>query len=218
MDKEFEAEEVKVFGAMYRKGYIYKGLKPVYWCPKDETALAEAEIEYADDKCTSIYVKFAVKDDQGKLAPYGGTDNTYVIIWTTTPWTLPGNLAIAFNPVEEYVLLDAGKERYIVARALAEKTMKEGGVESYTEVASFQGSFFEYMTAQHPFLDRASLMVTADYVTMEGTLFFLKKASQSLQFVKNACHILLPLPRYPRKFVENPQRQWPVSFSCSGAY
>ena len=168
MDKEFEAEEVKVFGAMYRKGYIYKGLKPVYWCPKDETALAEAEIEYADDKCTSIYVKFAVKDDQGKLAPYGGTDNTYVIIWTTTPWTLPGNLAIAFNPVEEYVLLDAGKERYIVARALAEKTMKEGGVESYTEVASFQGSFFEYMTAQHPFLDRASLMVTADYVTMDS--------------------------------------------------
>ncbi|MGM9639862.1 MAG: isoleucine--tRNA ligase [Faecousia sp.] len=168
MDKSFEAEEVKVFGAMYRKGYIYKGLKPVYWCPKDETALAEAEIEYADDKCTSIYVKFAVKDDQGKLAPYGGTDNTYVIIWTTTPWTLPGNLAIAFNPVEEYVLLDAGKERYIVARALAEKTMAEGGVESYTEVASFQGQFFEYMTAQHPFLDRASLMVTADYVTMDS--------------------------------------------------
>ena len=168
MDKSFEAEEVKVFGAMYQKGYIYKGLKPVYWCPKDETALAEAEIEYADDPCTSIYVKFAVKDDQGKLAPYGGTANTYVIIWTTTPWTLPGNLAIAFHPTEEYVLLDAGKERYIVAKALAEKTMKEGGVEHYTEVASFPGGFFEYMTAQHPFLDRTSLMVTADYVTMDS--------------------------------------------------
>ena len=168
MDKSFEAQEVKVFGAMYRKGYIYKGLKPVYWCPKDETALAEAEIEYADDKCTSIYVKFAVADDLGKLAPFGGTQNTYVIIWTTTPWTLPGNLAIAFNPSEEYVLLDAGKERYIVARALAEKTMKEGGVTEYTEVASFQGRFFEYMTAQHPFLDRTSLMVTADYVTMDS--------------------------------------------------
>ena len=168
MDKSFEAQEVKVFGAMYRKGYIYKGLKPVYWCPKDETALAEAEIEYADDKCTSIYVKFAVADDLGKLAPFGGTQNTYVIIWTTTPWTLPGNLAIAFNPSEEYVLLDAGKERYIVARALAEKTMKEGGVTEYTEVASFQGRFFEYMTAQHPFLDRPSQMVTADYVTMDS--------------------------------------------------
>lgn len=168
MDKEFEAEEVKIFGAMFQKGYIYKGLKPVYWCPKDETALAEAEIEYADDKCTSIYVKFAVKDDQGKLAEFGGTENTYVIIWTTTPWTLPGNLAIAFHPTEEYVLLDAGKERYIVAKALAEKTMKEGGVEEYHEIASFPGKFFEYMTAQHPFLERTSLMVTADYVTMDS--------------------------------------------------
>ncbi len=168
MNKEFEAEEVKIFGAMFQKGYIYKGLKPVYWCPKDETALAEAEIEYADDKCTSIYVKFAVKDDQGKLAEFGGTENTYVIIWTTTPWTLPGNLAIAFHPTEEYVLLDAGKERYIVAKALAEKTMKEGGVEEYREIASFPGKFFEYMTAQHPFLERTSLMVTADYVTMDS--------------------------------------------------
>ncbi len=168
MDKAFEAEEVKVFGAMYLNGHIYKGLKPVYWCPKDETALAEAEIEYADDKCTSIYVKFAVADDQGKLADFGGKDNTYVIIWTTTPWTLPGNLAIAFHPNEEYVILDAGKERYIVAKALAEKTMKEGGIESWTEVASFPGNFFEYMTAQHPFLERTSLMVTADYVTMDS--------------------------------------------------
>ena len=168
MDKSFEAEEVKVFGAMYLNGHIYKGLKPVYWCPKDETALAEAEIEYADDKCTSIYVKFAVCDDQGKLADFGGKDNTYVIIWTTTPWTLPGNLAIAFNPVEDYVILDTGRERYIVARALAEKTMKEGGIDSWTEVASFPGSFFEYMTAQHPFLERTSLMVTADYVTMDS--------------------------------------------------
>ena len=108
MDKAFEAEEVKIFGAMYRKGYIYKGLKPVYWCPKDETALAEAEIEYADDACTSIYVKFALNQDFGKLAPFGGVANTYVIIWTTTPWTLPGNLAIAFHPTEEYVLLDQG--------------------------------------------------------------------------------------------------------------
>ena len=85
---------------MYRKGYIYKGLKPVYWCPKDETALAEAEIEYADDARTSIYVKFALNQDFGKLAPFGGVANTYVIIWTTTPWTLPGNLAIAFHPTE----------------------------------------------------------------------------------------------------------------------
>ena len=168
MDKHFEAEEVKVFGEMYRKGYIYKGLKPVYWCPKDETALAEAEIEYQDDPCTSIYVKFAVKDDKGKLADYG-TANTYFIIWTTTTWTLPGNLAIALNPVEDYVLLQADNgERYIVASALAEKTMKAGKIEHYEELAHFNGRFFEYMTAQHPFLDRDSLLVVADYVTMDS--------------------------------------------------
>ena len=168
MDKHFEAEEVKVFGEMYRKGYIYKGLKPVYWCPKDETALAEAEIEYQDDPCTSIYVKFAVKDDKGKLADYG-TANTYFIIWTTTTWTLPGNLAIALNPVEDYVLLQVDNgERYIVASALAEKTMKAGKIEHYEELAHFNGRFFEYMTAQHPFLDRDSLLVVADYVTMDS--------------------------------------------------
>ena len=168
MDRHFEAEEVKVFGEMYRKGYIYKGLKPVYWCPKDETALAEAEIEYQDDPCTSIYVKFAVKDDKGKLAEYG-TANTYFIIWTTTTWTLPGNLAIALNPVEDYVLLQADNgERYIVAAALAEKTMKAGKIEHYEALAHFNGRFFEYMTAQHPFLDRDSLLVVADYVTMDS--------------------------------------------------
>ena len=168
MDRHFEAEEVKVFGEMYRKGYIYKGLKPVYWCPKDETALAEAEIEYQDDPCTSIYVKFAVKDDKGKLADYG-TANTYFIIWTTTTWTLPGNLAIALNPVEDYVLLQADNgERYIVASALAEKTMAAGKIAHYEELAHFNGRFFEYMTAQHPFLDRNSLLVVADYVTMDS--------------------------------------------------
>ena len=168
MDRKFEAEEVKVFGEMFRKGYIYKGLKPVYWCPKDETALAEAEIEYQDDPCTSIYVKFALKDDKGKLAEYG-TDKTYFIIWTTTTWTLPGNLAIALNPTESYVLAQAENgERYIVAEALLAKTMQVGKVESYEVLARFDGSFFEYMTAQHPFLDRDSLLVTADYVTMDS--------------------------------------------------
>ena len=165
MDKRFEAEEVKVFGEMYRKGYIYKGLKPVYWCPKDETALAEAEIEYQDDPCTSIYVKFALKDTKGKL---DGKD-TYVIIWTTTPWTLPGNLAIALNPRETYVIVDAKNgEKYVLAEALLEKTMAAGGIEDYEILERFPGNFFEYMTAQHPFLERDSLLVTADYVTMDS--------------------------------------------------
>ncbi len=164
MDKSFEAEEVKVFGEMFRKGYIYKGLKPVYWCPKDETALAEAEIEYQDDPCTSIYVKFPLKDTQGKL----DAANTYVIIWTTTPWTLPGNLAIALNARESYVVAKAGEVKYIVAEALLEKTMKAGGIEEYEILERHEGAFFEYMTAQHPFLDRDSLLVNADYVTMDS--------------------------------------------------
>ena len=165
MDKAFEAEEVKVFGEMYRKGYIYKGLKPVYWCPKDETALAEAEIEYQDDPCTSIYVKFALKDTKGKLE----AGNTYVIIWTTTTWTLPGNLAIALNPQESYVIVKAANgERYLVAEALLEKTMKAGGIEEYEIVERHEGRYFEYMTAQHPFLPRESLLVCADYVTMDS--------------------------------------------------
>ena len=165
MDKAFEAEEVKVFGEMYRKGYIYKGLKPVYWCPKDETALAEAEIEYQDDPCTSIYVKFALTDTKGKLE----AENTYVIIWTTTTWTLPGNLAIALNPQESYVVVKAANgERYLVAEALLEKTMKAGGIEEYEIVERHEGRYFEYMTAQHPFLPRESLLVCADYVTMDS--------------------------------------------------
>ncbi len=168
MAPKFEATEVKVFGEMFKKGYIYKGLKPVYWCTYDETALAEAEIEYADDKCTSIYVKFAVKNDNGKLAGYD-LKNTYFIIWTTTTWTLPGNVAIALNPYESYALVSANNgENYIVAEALAEKTMKAGGIESYEILTRFEGRELEFMTAQHPFLDRESVVVNADYVTMDS--------------------------------------------------
>ncbi|MBO5037176.1 MAG: isoleucine--tRNA ligase [Clostridia bacterium] len=169
MDPKFEAREVRVFGEMYKKGYIYKGLKPIYWCPVDETALAEAEIEYKDDPCTSIYVKFNVKDDKGKLSQYGDLSKMYFIIWTTTTWTLPGNLAIALHPMESYVLVKAENgEIYIVAEALMRKTMQAGKIENYKVIATLTGSDFEYMTAQHPFLDRDSLLVTADYVTMES--------------------------------------------------
>ena len=167
MSPEFEGIEVKVFGEMYKKGYIYKGLKPVYWCPHDETALAEAEIEYQTDKCTSIYVKFKVADDKGVLSGLD-LDNTYFIIWTTTPWTLPGNLAIALNPREEYVAVKAGREIYIVADALCEKTMKDGGIESYEKIKTFRGQELEMIEAQHPFLDRKSVVLMADYVTMDS--------------------------------------------------
>ncbi|MBO5967908.1 MAG: isoleucine--tRNA ligase [Clostridia bacterium] len=168
MAPEFEAREVRVFGEMFKRGYIYKGLKPVYWCPHDETALAEAEIEYADDKCTSIFVKFKVNDDKGKLAGID-LDKTYFIIWTTTTWTLPGNLAIALNPIENYAVLRAADGNcYIVAEALAAKTMAAGGIEEYETVLTMPGREFEFMTARHPFLDRDSIVVNADYVTMDS--------------------------------------------------
>ena len=169
MDPSFEAEEVRAFGSMYSKGYIYKGLKPVYWCPKDETALAEAEIEYSDDECTSIYVRFAVRDDKGVLDGLCDKSRTYFIIWTTTPWTLPGNMAIALHPREDYVLVKADTgDYYIVASALCAKTMAAGGIGGYEEIKHFAGGDFEYTTAAHPFLDRDSLVVCADYVTMDS--------------------------------------------------
>ncbi len=168
MDKAFEAEEVKVFGAMYRKGYIYKGLKPVYWCPKDETALAEAEIEYQDDPCTSVFVKFPLSDDLGKLTEFAG-EKIYFVIWTTTIWTLPGNMAVCLHPREEYVLAKADNgETYILAQALADKVMAIGGFDHYQVLATFPGSFFENMTANHPFLPKTSRLVNAEYVTMDS--------------------------------------------------
>ncbi len=168
MDKRFEAQEVKIFGAMYEKGYIYKGLKPVYWCPKDETALAEAEIEYQDDPCTSVYVKFPMKDDLGKLSGFD-LSRTFFVIWTTTIWTLPGNMAICLHPRDSYVLAKAeGGETYIVAEALLDKVMAVGGVEHYEVLASYPGSFFENMLAQHPFLPKTSRLVNAEYVTMDS--------------------------------------------------
>ena len=169
MAPSFEAEEVKVFGAMYKKGYIYKGLKPVYWCWHDETALAEAEIEYQDDPCTTVYVKFPMHDDLGKL-PNVDCSKLYFVIWTTTIWTLPGNLAICLNPRESYVIVrdNASGEMYIVAEALMDKVMAIGSVSDYTVVERHEGAFFENMLADHPFLPKTSRLVLADYVTMDS--------------------------------------------------
>ena len=168
MDKTFEAEEVKVFGEMYKKGYIYKGLKPVYWCYHDETALAEAEIEYKDDPCVTVYVKFPVKDDLGKLGHLDLSKLNFVI-WTTTIWTLPGNLAIALHPDESYAIVKAENgEMYIMAEALVEKVMNVGGLTNYKIVETHPGSFYENMLASHPFLPKDSRLLLADYVTMDS--------------------------------------------------
>ena len=168
MDPGFEAQEVRVFGRMYQNGHIYKGLKPVYWCPHDETALAEAEIEYKDDPCTTVYVKFPLHDDQGKLS-HLDKSKLYFVIWTTTIWTLPGNLAIALHPDESYAVVKAPNgEMYVMAEALTEKVMKLGGFDSYEIVETHPGSFFENMLADHPFLPKTSRLVLADYVTMDS--------------------------------------------------
>lgn len=168
MNKGFEADEVRVFGKMYKNGHIYKGLKPVYWCAHDETALAEAEIEYQDDPCTTVYVKFAMNDDLGKLS-HLDKSKLYFIIWTTTIWTLPGNLAIALHPDESYAIVKAANgEMYIVAEALVEKVMKVGGIDEYEIVETHSGSFFENMLASHPFLPKTSRLLLADYVTMDS--------------------------------------------------
>ena len=169
MNPSFEAEEVKVFGKMFEKGYIYRGKKPVYWCCHDETALAEAEIEYSDIACKSIYVKFKVTDDCGKLARYTDLSNTYFVIWTTTTWTIPGNLAICLNPELTYVLAKAPNgETYILAKELAENVARAAGLESFSCLAEFKGSELEFMKAKHPLYDRESIVILGDHVTLEA--------------------------------------------------
>ena len=166
---EFEAEQVKVFGEMAKKGYIYKGLKPVYWCPSDETALAEAEIEYADDPVTTLFVKFRVKDDQGKLADKVDLSKTYFVIWTTTTWTLPGNQAVCLNPDFDYVVAKASNgECYIMAKDLAESVLTAAGLGLAETVCTMKGSEFEFMTAHHPLFDRTSLVINGDHVTLDA--------------------------------------------------
>ena len=153
---------------MFDKGYIYKGLKPVTWCPYCVTAVAEADIEYKDDPVTTVYVKFPMKDDLGKLSQFD-LSHTYFVIWTTTIWTLPGNLAICLHPRDSYVLVKADNgDTYIMAEALMDKVMHIGGFEHYEVLASYPGSFFENMLAQHPFMDKTSRLVNAEYVTMDS--------------------------------------------------
>ena len=167
----FEAKQVEIFGKMAEKGYIYKGMKPVYWGPHDQTALAEAEIEYADDPCTTLFVKFPIRDDKGKLTPYAPLDKIFFVIWTTTPWTIPGNMAICVNAAFDYVLLQVpGGEVYILAKDLAENVCKAAHID-YTAckvLATLKGGEFELMTAGHPLFDRDSVILCGDHVTLDA--------------------------------------------------
>lgn len=163
---DFVAKQIEIFGKFAEKGLIYKGLKPVFWCYDCETALAEAEIEYAEDKTNSVYVKFEVKDDKGK---FNGLGKVYFVIWTTTIWTLPGNVAICVNPDFEYIAMKvANGETYIVAKELADSVCKTVGIDSYEVVGEFVGHELEYIVCAHPFLDRESLVIAGDHVTLDA--------------------------------------------------
>lgn len=172
-DHATEARQIGVFGDMYKKGYIYKGLKPVYWCTDCETALAEAEIEYKDVTGESIYVKFPVEDSKGLF----DKKDTFVVIWTTTPWTLPGNMGITIGADYEYSMVElkenkenAKLERLIIATELVEKVMKLAEIEDYKTVQTFKGSELEGVLCKHPFLDRMSRVVLGSETTVNVTL------------------------------------------------
>ena len=159
----FEAAQIGVFGEMAKRGYIYKGLKTVYWCCDCETALAEAEIEYGDKQSDSVYVKFPIKDSND-LFP---VEDAYVVIWTTTPWTLPANTGICLHPEFDYVLVEVNQEKYVVAQELLEKIAPEFGWSDYQVMARFKGREMEEAVCRHPFVDRDSIVICGEHVTLE---------------------------------------------------
>lgn len=160
---DYEAAEIRVFGKMAERGYIYKGLKPIYWSPSSESSLAEAEIEYKDVKSPSIYVAFDVVDGKGIL-----NSDTALIIWTTTPWTIPANLGISVNPKYTYVQIEADGRKFVVAKDLLESVTKEIGWENVTVLKEIPGKEMDRMTAQHPLYDRTSLVMVGDHVTLDA--------------------------------------------------
>ena len=160
---EFEARQIEVFGKMAEKGYIYKGLKPVYWSPSSESALAEAEIEYQDVKSPSIYVSFAIRDAKGVVPA-----DAKFIIWTTTPWTLPANLGISVSPVLDYVVVAVADKKFIIAKALLETVANAIGWESYEVLQEVNGKELDRIVAIHPFYDRDSLVMVGEHVTADA--------------------------------------------------
>jgi isoleucyl-tRNA synthetase len=167
MNPQYEAVVLSTFFSFYENGFVYKGLRAVYWCMHDETALAEAEVEYENHTSPTVWVKYALLDDPAKIDPALAGKTISTIIWTTTPWTLPASLAVAFHPDEEYVALESGDEVYIVASKLAADVTAKCGLKDTRELAHFPGRKMERLNFQHPFLDRTILGVLADYVTMD---------------------------------------------------
>jgi isoleucyl-tRNA synthetase len=179
MSNAYEAQTARLFGRFVGRGYVYKGARPVYWCIHDQTALAEAEVEYKEHTSPSIYVKFPLPEDQvrelerrggGRWPVAGGRQSkpVFVLIWTTTPWTLPANLGIAVNPNFDYAAVDVGEEIYIVAKDLVEAVAEKCGITSARIVASFSGRLLDTLQARHAWIDRPSLLMLGEHVTLGG--------------------------------------------------
>lgn len=167
MSPQYEASVMENFYAFLEKGMVYKGLKPVYWCIHDKTALAEAEVEYENHISPSIWVRYALTSEPEKIDPALKGKKVATIIWTTTPWTLPASMAVTFSPAEEYVAIESGEWTYIVAAQLAEATERACELVGAKKIATFPGAKLEFTTFAHPFLDRKILGVLGDYVTMD---------------------------------------------------
>ncbi len=165
---QFEVKEIGVFGDMAKKGHIYKGLKTVYWCTHCETALAEAEIEYAEKKSFSIYVKFPYIDGKGTLPEGVNPEKAFAVIWTTTPWTLPANVAISVNGDFTYSWVEVNDEYYLLATDLVEAAMKDAGIDEYKVVNTFPGEQLELASFRHPFVDRVAKVLLGDHVTLDA--------------------------------------------------
>jgi isoleucyl-tRNA synthetase len=167
MNPQYESVVLSTFFSFYENGFVYKGLRAVYWCMHDETALAEAEVEYENHTSPTVWVKYELLDNPAQIDAALAGKKVSTIIWTTTPWTLPASMAVAFHPDEEYVALESGREVYVVASKLAKDVASKCGLADTRELAHFPGRKLERLNFQHPFLDRKILGVLADYVTMD---------------------------------------------------
>lgn len=167
MSPEYESATARLFGKFLERGFVYKGLRPVYWCIHDQTALAEAEVEYKDHTSPSVYVKFPLRSNPSLIDPALAGKNVFIVIWTTTPWTLPANLGIAVHPDLDYSAIEASDaEVFIVATDLAKTFAETCGFAEYEEVAKFKGAKLDRLEAKHAWLDRPSLIMNGEHVTL----------------------------------------------------
>src|SRR5215470_8140181 len=168
MSDHYEAETARLFARFVERGFVYKGARPVYWCIHDQTALAEAEVEYHQHTSPSVYVKFPLKSDPALIDPALAGKKVFALIWTTTPWTLPANLGIAVHPDFDYVAVESGDEVYIVAAELLEVVAKQCNLVEPKVIARFSGSKLDRLEARHPWIDRPSLFMVGEHVTLGG--------------------------------------------------